>query len=99
MALTGVRIKDPAHVLPSIMQRSQVSQAMSGAMKKIRTHTKGDLLSPPGTTKQGPGHADQGMNHVHYDLSPLRAQPDTSGTFDVATKRRIDSKQKKEMSR
>lgn len=68
-------------------------------MKKIRTHTKGNLLSPPGTTQQGPGHSDKGMSHIHYDLSPMKPQADTSGTFDVATKRKIDNRQKQEMSR
>jgi hypothetical protein len=68
-------------------------------MKKIKTHTKGDLLSPPGTTKQGPGSSAEGMNHTHYELSPFTKKPDVHGTFDVPTKHKIDHKQKKEMDR
>lgn len=65
-------------------------------MKKIRTHTKGDAISPPLTSKQGPVSAPEGMNHVHYELSPMAK---TRGNFDVPTKHKIDARQRREMDR
>jgi hypothetical protein len=67
-------------------------------MKKIKTFTRGDAISPPLTTKQGPISA-AGMHHTHYELSPFTKQSQTHGTFDVATKKKIDRKQKSEMDR
>lgn len=65
-------------------------------MKKIRTHTKGDAISPPLTTKQGPLSAPEGINHVHYELSPFTKKPDIHGTFDMPTKKKIDRIQERE---
>jgi len=66
-------------------------------MKKIRTYRHGEATSPPLTYKQGP--TSDGRGGVHYELSPFTKQFSTQGTFDKATKRQIDAKQKKEMNR
>jgi hypothetical protein len=65
-------------------------------MKKIRTHTKGDVHVNHYVPKSGSGADPQGVNHVHYELSPMSK---TRGNFDVPTKRRIDASQRKEMDR
>jgi hypothetical protein len=68
-------------------------------MKKIRTHRIGEVTDVPQIAKGGPMTSVDGVNHVHYELSPFTKQPDTHGTFDMATKKKIDRKQKKEMDR
>ena len=68
-------------------------------MKKIRTHRHGDVTDVPQIAKGGPMTANGGMNHTHYELSPFTKQPETHGTFDVSTKKKIDRKQKQEMNR
>jgi hypothetical protein len=66
-------------------------------MKKIRTHTKGDITTNTSHFSKGGSVVDpQGTNHVHYELSPMSK---THGNFDVPTKHKIDAAQRREMDR